>query len=363
MHRCKTTRSPQRSRRSRRRSDPRPAPQLPRHSRARGLRTPRTASPSRRRPHRCRRSRRSPAERGPSAENVAHSVVGVDERRRRDRRRRHAVRGHRDASASTCAASATTSSRSARRCSPSERRRAPHRCRACGPGRSSGRASTRASALLVARATLDPSKVALGAAAPGSRPRRHGRARERDERLGRHVRRGRARARRSSRTSRGCAATSRTAARRRRRACRSPPTPVDAAHHRHRAAARHRDDRRPRVDLLLRSRARIHGSGRIDLRVEPIERVDDVTAADGRALLRAAIRATLTLARANQYEEFLGNPDPAGASRTVYAYRTASPPHAAPIAAVGHHRRTWVTTVLVVGVLAAALAAGAAAVG
>ena len=115
-----------------------------------------------------------------------------------------------------------------------------------------------------------------------------------------------------------------------------------------------------RIDVLLTSRSRIRGSGRIDLRAEPVEHVDAVGAASGRALLREAIRATLTLARANQYEEFLGNPDPAGSSRTVYAYRTASPPHAAPIAAVGHHRGTWVETALVVAAIAAALAAGAA---
>lgn len=115
-----------------------------------------------------------------------------------------------------------------------------------------------------------------------------------------------------------------------------------------------------RIDLLLTGRTRIRGSGRIDLRAEPVEHVDAVTAASGRALLREAIRATLTLARANQYDEFLGNPDPAGPSRTVYAYRTASPPHAAPIAAVGRHRRTWVETALIVAAVAAALAAGAA---
>jgi hypothetical protein len=113
------------------------------------------------------------------------------------------------------------------------------------------------------------------------------------------------------------------------------------------------------VDLLLQRRSRIHASGRVDLRVEPVERVAHVTA-DGRGLLRAAIRETLTLARAHQYEEFLGNPDPFGANQTVYVYRTTSPPHAAPIAAVGHHRSSWVTTVLVVGVIAAALMAGAA---
>jgi hypothetical protein len=44
----------------------------------------------------------------------------------------------------------------------------------------------------------------------------------------------------------------------------------------------------------------------------------------------------------------------------VYAYRTASPPHAAPIAAIGNHRRTWVETALIVAALGAALVAGAA---
>lgn len=117
---------------------------------------------------------------------------------------------------------------------------------------------------------------------------------------------------------------------------------------------------RQRIDLLLSKRTRIHGSGRIELRAEPVEHVDEVTAGSGRVLLREAIRATLTLARANQYDEFLGNPDPAGSSRTVYAYRTSSPPHAAPIAAVGRNRRTWVETALVLATLAAALLAGAA---
>ena len=117
---------------------------------------------------------------------------------------------------------------------------------------------------------------------------------------------------------------------------------------------------RQRIDLMLTHRTRIKGSGRIDLRAEPVEHVDQVTVTGGRALLRAAIRATLTLARANQYDEFLANPDPAGSSRTVYAYRTSSPPHAAPIAAVGHHRRTWVETALIVTALAAALFASAA---
>jgi hypothetical protein len=115
-----------------------------------------------------------------------------------------------------------------------------------------------------------------------------------------------------------------------------------------------------RVDLLLDGRARIHATGRIDLRVEPVERVADTAATGGRALLRAAIRTTLGYARSQQYEEFLGNPDPIGRSRTVYTYRTARPPHAAPIAAVGHHRPSWLSTLVIVGAVAGALLAGAA---
>jgi hypothetical protein len=114
------------------------------------------------------------------------------------------------------------------------------------------------------------------------------------------------------------------------------------------------------VDLVLTGRTELHGGGRIALRVEPLERVGPISATSGRALLRAAIRVTLTLARAYQYDEFLGNPDPAGRSRTTYSFRTASPPHAAPIAAVGHHRRTWLETLLLVAVLAGTLLAGLA---
>ena len=114
------------------------------------------------------------------------------------------------------------------------------------------------------------------------------------------------------------------------------------------------------VDLVLTGTTRIKATGRIDLHVQAIERVADVGNVNGRRLLRAAIRATLTYARAHQYDEYLGNPDPAGTSRTVYVYRTANPPHAAPIAAVEFHHRSWVTTALVLCAIAAALVAGAA---
>jgi hypothetical protein len=115
-----------------------------------------------------------------------------------------------------------------------------------------------------------------------------------------------------------------------------------------------------RIDLVLTDSVRIRARGKIDLRVEPVARVAVSSSGSGRALLRAAIRATLAYARTHQYQEFLGNPDPLGTSHTTFAYRTASPPHAAPIASVGPSRGRWVTTTLVVCVLAVALVGGAA---
>jgi hypothetical protein len=65
----------------------------------------------------------------------------------------------------------------------------------------------------------------------------------------------------------------------------------------------------------------------------------------------------LTVGRLRQYERFLGNPDPAGPSTTVYVYRTAVQPRipvsAQPIA----HGRDWTTTIAVAaGLLLAAIA-------
>ena len=98
--------------------------------------------------------------------------------------------------------------------------------------------------------------------------------------------------------------------------------------------------------------------GRVDLRVEPaVPTVTWSPADDGRTLLEHAIRSTLTVARMRQYETFLGNPDPAGTSRTSYRYLTGTPPAvAAPVAPVSGHG-PWRMVLVALGVLAAAGAA------
>ena len=111
------------------------------------------------------------------------------------------------------------------------------------------------------------------------------------------------------------------------------------------------------VSLLLRSRAVVHATGPVRLTVEPVELVPAATSAlGGRALLRLASAASLTLARTRQYEMFVGNPDPTGRSETSYTYRTSARPTAAPVAVVTHRSSSywWAWTI---GLLALAFAA------
>lgn len=80
----------------------------------------------------------------------------------------------------------------------------------------------------------------------------------------------------------------------------------------------------------------------------------------GRALLARAVRASLELARVKQYDTFLGNPDPAGSSRTTYVYVTARRPAPAPLAtAAAPDGSDWLRTVLWIGGGLAALGIGA----
>jgi hypothetical protein len=113
------------------------------------------------------------------------------------------------------------------------------------------------------------------------------------------------------------------------------------------------------VEAVLDRRLRIRAHGRVDLRVEPLESVPSTPGGTGRALLRSAIRTSLTLARTRQFEEYLGNPDANGVSQTVFAYRTTKPTHAAPIATVRHGRPRWLAAVLVVCLIAAAVVGAA----
>ncbi|MGZ4353591.1 MAG: hypothetical protein ACXVZ4_08600 [Gaiellaceae bacterium] len=118
-----------------------------------------------------------------------------------------------------------------------------------------------------------------------------------------------------------------------------------------------------RVDLVLLDRVTLTAHGRIDLRVEPLERVETagLVRLGGSALVRAAIRATLTLARTRQYDAYLGNPDPTGPSTTTYVYRSATRA-AAPAAAApaGGHGRSWRWDALLAAALALALVGGTA---
>jgi hypothetical protein len=112
------------------------------------------------------------------------------------------------------------------------------------------------------------------------------------------------------------------------------------------------------VSLLLRDRAVVAATGRVDLRVDPVLSIPAPGAGSGRALLALATRAGLTFARARQYEAFLANPDPTGRTSTTYVFRTAAPP--APVAAAHTpNGRSWQTDLLVAAGLLAALAAAA----
>lgn len=114
-----------------------------------------------------------------------------------------------------------------------------------------------------------------------------------------------------------------------------------------------------RVDLDLDRRAVVPATGAVDLRVTPRQRVavGDASRLEGRPLLAAAIHASLVVARARQYDAFLGNPDPVGPSRTTYSYRTVR--RAAPAAAVD--ARPGGRSGLEIALIAVAAAAGLAA--
>jgi hypothetical protein len=80
----------------------------------------------------------------------------------------------------------------------------------------------------------------------------------------------------------------------------------------------------------------------------------------GRALLRRATLALLGVARARQYNAFLGNPDPTGRNRTIYAYVSSTRPSPVAVATPAPARGGSVSRALLV--LAALLAAAALAV-
>jgi hypothetical protein len=112
------------------------------------------------------------------------------------------------------------------------------------------------------------------------------------------------------------------------------------------------------VDELVTGTAVVHAVGPLHLTVEPAFTPPRRQPASGRALLDLATRLTLTAARLRQYESFLGNPDPTGANRTTYVYRTAERPHVVATARSARHGHGWWTTLAVAAGLVVAAFAG-----
>jgi hypothetical protein len=115
-----------------------------------------------------------------------------------------------------------------------------------------------------------------------------------------------------------------------------------------------------KVDVVVEKRLVVPGSGPVRLTVTPVipaGLLDAPTSGlSGRQLLARATLASLTLARLHQYETFLGNPDPAGSSRTSYTYRTAARPVAPPLAVAHAPKRSWTGTIAVAAGLLLAVA-------
>jgi hypothetical protein len=102
--------------------------------------------------------------------------------------------------------------------------------------------------------------------------------------------------------------------------------------------------------------------GRVRLQVTPLPPLELLAPKHetGRALLDRATHASLEFARSRQFDAFLGNPDPGGASSTDYVYVSGRPASAAPgenSPRVAGHR--WVRSLLI-AVVALATAAAAA---
>jgi hypothetical protein len=100
-------------------------------------------------------------------------------------------------------------------------------------------------------------------------------------------------------------------------------------------------------------------AGRIRLTVRPLpptELLAPAAGEPGRTLLGRAALASLEFARSRQYNAFLGNPDPVGATRTTYVYRSAARPVPAVVKTSSGGGRSWLATTLVALGAVAALA-------
>jgi hypothetical protein len=118
---------------------------------------------------------------------------------------------------------------------------------------------------------------------------------------------------------------------------------------------------RPVDRLLGAAPVTIAASGAVRLTVEPVAPLallHPPPGLSGRALLERVTLALLGVARARQFDTYLGNPDPTGRNRTTYIYRSAKRPVPTVAAAPVAPRRSLTRTL---GIAAALL--GAAAVG
>ncbi len=112
------------------------------------------------------------------------------------------------------------------------------------------------------------------------------------------------------------------------------------------------------VHLRLTGAVTVGVTGAVRLRAVPVfPRIPDLSGAPTARLLEQASRIVLTVARVGQYRAFLGNPDPAGRSSTVYDYRSGARA-AAPAGAALTGSGGGVRTLLVALALAAAAGLG-----
>ena len=116
------------------------------------------------------------------------------------------------------------------------------------------------------------------------------------------------------------------------------------------------------VDRLLGAApVTIAARGTVRLTVEPVPPLallHPLPGLSGRALLRRVSLALLGLARARQYDTYLGNPDPTGRNQTTYVYQSAKRPTPVPAAVPAPVHGDGARTLLMVGAVLASAALG-----
>lgn len=116
-----------------------------------------------------------------------------------------------------------------------------------------------------------------------------------------------------------------------------------------------------RIHARVLGRFTVPARGKIAVSVEPqLPAAEALTGLSGRQALARATTLTLTVARLQQFERYLANPDPEGSSTTVYTYSTATPHRVAVAVQPPPSGRNWTTTILLAAGLLLAAAAGLA---